>query len=158
MTPPLPQNSLPLKDMHVGVAPSWWPPAMGWWLLLAGVLLLIVLAAWLWQRRRRQQERMHALTHYFDNAVTQAATPAAQVVAISELLRRAARRIDPMADRLDGDAWLQFLDAGLAQPVFMHGPGALLRDGAFRPTVDAHAVAALREHARRRYLQWMQGA
>ena len=39
-------------------------------------------------------------------ALARAASPPAQVAAMSELLRRAARRIDPQADRLQGEAWL----------------------------------------------------
>ena len=133
---------------------GFWPPAPGWWLLAAAVVSL--LAAWLTWRGIRKA-RLRRWRAVFDQACGDAQGNA-RVAAISALLRRASRRVQPHADRLQGDAWLQFLDAGLAQPVFMHGPGALLRDGAFRPTVDAHAVAALREHARRRYLQWMQGA
>ena len=85
-------------------------------------------------------------------------TPVAQVAAMSELLRRAARRVDPRADRLEGDDWLRFLDAGLKRSQFLHGPGALLRDGAFRPAADPAAVEALRIVARQRYLDWMRGA
>ena len=31
---------LPLKDVHPGLAPSWWPPAPGWW-MVAAVLALV---------------------------------------------------------------------------------------------------------------------
>ena len=71
---------------------------------------------------------------------------------MSDLLRRAARRKDPLADRLQGDDWLRFLDQG-----FEHGPGALLREGAFRRDTDAAAARALRSVARQRYLSWMLG-
>lgn len=74
---------------------------------------------------------------------------------MSDLLRRAARRKDPLADRLQGDDWLRFLDRGLTPPSFEHGPGALLRDGAFRRDTDAAAARALRTVARERYLRWM---
>lgn len=147
--------ALPLKDVHPGLAPAWWPPAPGWWMLVAAIGLL-ALGIGLWLRARRR--RIDTIARYYDDALAQASTPVARIAAISELLRRAARRIDPQADRLEGDDWLRFLDAGLKQPAFLHGPGELLRDGAFRPDADPAAVEALRVLARRRYLDWMRRA
>lgn len=146
-------DSLVLRDVHEGVAPPWWPPAPGWWLLLAGLLLVVAIWAW---RRWRARARRAAVLRLFDDTVARAATPAEQVAAMSELLRRAARRIDPAADRLEGEAWTAMLDAGLAQPVFTAGAGALLREGAFRADVTPAQVDALRSLARERYLAWMQ--
>ena len=99
-------DTLVLRDVHVPPAPSWWPPAPGWW-LLAGVVVLVLLGivAWRWHRRRRLQRWQR----WFD-AVPQGRAPAEQVAAASDLLRRAARRVSPGADRLEGEAWLRFLD------------------------------------------------
>ena len=146
---------LPLKPMHSGVPPSWWPPAPGWW-LLAVVLLVVGLAITLWRRRRAR--RHAAWARLFDQTLDAAMTPSAKVAAVSQLLRRAARRIDPQADRLLGEDWLRFLDAGMKQPVFQSASGALLVEGAFRPQVDADAVDALCVAARQRYLDWMRRA
>ena len=145
---------LPLKDVHPGLAPSWWPPAPGWWMVAAGGLL-VAAGAWWWLRRRRM--RRVAILQLFEQAVDAAGSPAQQVAAMSDLLRRAARRKDPLADRLQGDDWLRFLDQGMTPPCFEHGPGALLREGAFRRDVDEGAVRALRTVARQRYLTWMLG-
>ena len=151
--------ALPLKAMHPGLSPAWWPPAPGWWLVLLVVVLLAGgVVCWLHGKRKRT----NVLMHYFDHALAQAITPAAQVAAMSELLRRAARSVDPLADRLAGLAWLQFLDAGLPHPVFTSNQGtsdigATLLEGAFRPQVEVHAVDALRQHARQRYVLWMRG-
>lgn len=145
---------LPLRDVHAGIAPSWWPPAPGWWVLATVVLLCGVLVAW-WLRRRRRQL---ALLKLFDEAIDRAGSPPQQVAAMSELLRRAARSRDPAADRLEGDAWLHFLDEGLPDLPFSTGAGALLRDGGFRAEVAVDDVAALRTLARKRYLSWMQRA
>ena len=76
---------------------------------------------------------------------------------MSELLRRAARRCDPVADRYEGDAWLRFLDGNAKPPQFSTDLGRLLLEGGFRREVDAAAVAALRPLARQRYLAWMSG-
>lgn len=146
---------LALRDVQEGVAPAWWPPAPGWWLVLGAAVLVALLRAW---RTARQRRRRAAILRLFDDAVDRAGTPSQQVAAMSELLRRAARRKDPSADTLEGEAWLRFLDKGLAQPVFAAGAGALLRDGGFRADVAAHESEALRSIARQRYLDWMRGA
>ena len=146
---------LVLRDVQEGIAPAWWPPAPGWWLVLAAVVLVAAFFAW---RTARQRRTRAAILRLFDEAVDRAASPSLQVAAMSELLRRAARRKDASADTLEGEAWLRFLDKGLAQPVFAVGAGALLRDGGFRADVAAHESEALRAIARQRYLDWMQGA
>ena len=145
---------LPLKDVLPGLVPARWPPAPGWW-LLAGIVVLVAGGAWWWMRRRRQ--RRAAILRLFEDSVDAAGSPAQQVAVMSDLLRRAARRKDPLADRLQGYDWLRFLDRGMTPPCFEHGPGALLREGAFRRDTDAGAARALRSVARQRYLSWMLG-
>ena len=146
---------LALRDVQEGVTPAWWPLAPGWWLVLGAV---VVVAALLALRTVRQRRRRAAILRVFDDAVDRAGTPSQQVAAMSELLRRAARRKDASAGTLEGEAWVRFLDNGLAEPVFAAGAGALLRDGGFRADVAAHESEALRAIARQRYLDWMQGA
>lgn len=155
--------ALVLRDIHQPPPPPWWPPAPGWWLLAALVLALAAWGAWRgWRRRARRR----ALAAWFDRALAEAGSPPAQVAAISELLRRAARRLDPRADRLQGEEWLAFLDASppgrrarrAPSSAFRDGPGRLLLDGAYRRDVDPRAVAALRALARVRFLQWMDAA
>lgn len=146
-------DGLVLRDIHPSVAPPWWPPAPGWWLLaLALLLALAALATWRLQRVRRRR-RLLAL---FDAEADAAAAPAAEVAAISALLRRAARRREPAADRLEGDAWLAFLDAGREAPRFGGERGVLLLEGAFRADPDPARVAELRAVARERFLELMQ--
>lgn len=145
--------TLILRDIHQPPPPSWWPPAPGWWMLFAA--LLLAFAAWAWWRRRRRLRRA-AIARLFDDAVSAADTPAAKIATMSEQLRRASRRIDPQADRLEGDDWLHFLDNGLPQPVFATGAGALLRDGGFRREVSEIEIEGLHAVARDRFLRWMQ--
>lgn len=161
--------TLVLRDIHQAPAPPWWPPAPGWWLLAA--LVLLVIASWAWFAARRRKRR-RAIAAIFDQTLAAADTPSAQVAAMSELLRRAGRRRDPAADRLEGDAWLEFLDGGAgagqtrggrkpdATPRpgsidFSQGPGRLLLEGGYRRDVDAGEVEALHAIARARFLDWM---
>jgi hypothetical protein len=147
-------QALPLRDIHQPPAPPWWPPAPGWWWLAATLLVLLAFAAWWWLRARR---RRAAIVRLFDERVRAAATPVERVAAMSELLRRASRRSDPAADRLQGDAWLAFLDGDskAAPGPFSDGAGRVLLDGGFRREIDEAEAAALLPLARRRYLELM---
>lgn len=142
--------SLPLRDIHLPVAPAWWPPAPGWW-LVAGVLLAVLaaVAAVIWRRVRRRR----ALLRLFDEEVAAAKDPAARVAAISALLRRAARERDPTAAALQGEDWLGFLDSDAPAPEFSGLPGRLLLEGGYRRDVQAGEVEALRAAARRRFVE-----
>ncbi|HVR81492.1 MAG TPA: DUF4381 family protein [Luteimonas sp.] len=144
-------DPLVLRDIHQPPAPPWWPPAPGWWIVAALLLVAFAVVAWFaWRRRQRRR----AIVRLFDDSVRDAGSPATQVAAMSELLRRAARRRDPAADRLDGEAWLQFLDRGAKQPLFTNGHGRLLLEGGFRRALGADEVAALLPRARARFLEW----
>lgn len=146
-------SSLPLRDVHLPPAPSWWPPAPGWWgLALLLVAVLVAAAVW-WRRRQRRLAQWQAL---FDAAWQDASTPVARLAAASALLRRAARRVDPAADRLQGEAWLRFLD-GRKGHAFSEGPGKVLLDGGFRADVAAAEGEAARVPARARFVQLMAG-
>ena len=148
-TPP----DLVLRDIHAAPTAPWWPLAPGWWLVFAVLAASAMVLVFVAHRRR---VRRRAVARVFDETLARASTPAAQVAALSELLRRAARRKDPEADRYEGDRWRAHLDAGAREPLFRGEAGAVLLDGAFRRDVDPAVVADLRERARRRYLEWMR--
>jgi hypothetical protein len=143
---------LPLRDVHLPASPPWWPPAAGWW-WVAGALLLLLLAVFAFVQRRRARRRRWE--HLFDTD-SAADSNAARIAAMSVLLRRAARRLDPAADTLQGDAWLRWLD-GCKGTEFSQGAGRLLLDGGFRPRIEDTELAALAPLARRRFLQLMAG-
>lgn len=145
-------NQLLLRDIHTPAAPPWWPPAPGWW-AVAGVLLATAALAWWWLRRSRS--RRDAIACLFDDTVANAATATARIAAMSEMLRRASRRRDAQADRLEGEAWLRFLDGETNPPAFSQGPGRLLLDGGFRRKIADADIAALQPIARARFLDWM---
>lgn len=144
---------LQLRDVHLPAAPGWWPLAPGWWLLIGAVVViaLVVLSIHLFRRRRLQ--RWMTL---FDRQIQAAQQGPAKLAAASELLRRAARRLDPQAVQLQGEAWLRFLD-GTKGDDFSKGNGRLLLDGGFRPTLESAQVDRVCELARSRFLQLMAG-
>jgi hypothetical protein len=145
-------QQLPLRDVHLPPAPPWWPPAPGWLLLGAAALLAlgVGLGLWAWRRARRRRWQRQ-----FDAALGTGTVPA-QVAAVSELLRRAARRRDPAAAALQGEPWLRFLDGGKRQ-AFSAGPGRVLLDGGYRRELDRAQLQAMLPLARRRFLELMAG-
>lgn len=145
-------QELVLRDVHVPPAPSLWPPAPGWWLVAGAVALVLAI---LWWIRRQRLRRKFAWQKLFDDACGDAA-PAAQVAAISELLRRAARRVDKRADHLQSEDWLRLLD-GQKQKAFSEGVGRLLLEGGYRREVPANDFAAVKALARARFLELMAG-
>lgn len=142
--------ALLLRDVQLPPPPSWWPLAPGWWLLTAGAVLALSVAIWLRRRAIRRRREVAAL---FDAALAQQATPPARIAIASEMLRRAARATRPDADRLEGEAWLRFLDA--RGHGFSNGPGRPLLDGAFRRTVDPAEADAVVAAARARFIELM---
>jgi len=150
-----PAAALPLKDIHLPAAPGWWPPAPGWWLLAA----LLVLAAWLgarawlrWRAGRRWRRGLQAELERIAADAEVREDPVALTTALSQVLRRAVRLLDPTAAALDGSAWLEFLDRQLppaqreAAP-FARGVGRVLAEAPWRPVgtpdLPTHGAAAL---------------
>ncbi|HIE1461045.1 TPA: DUF4381 family protein [Stenotrophomonas maltophilia] len=138
--------NLPLRDVQVPPAPSWWPPAPGYLMIGGVVLLLLAVAAFFWWQRRRRRQRWLQL---FDQELASTADAAAELAAIAGLLRRAARQAQPGSESLRDDAWWQRVDP---QGTLPEARRSLLAEGAYRPRVDVNEVAALRRWARERYL------
>ncbi|AVH91810.1 DUF4381 family protein [Stenotrophomonas maltophilia] len=138
--------NLPLRDVQLPPAPSWWPPAPGY-LMVGGAVLLVILALALlwWKRRRRRQRWLQA----FDQELATTADATAELAVIAGLLRRAARQAQPGSESLRDDAWWQRVDPKGTLP---DARRSLLAEGAYRPRVDASEVAAMRSWARERYL------
>lgn len=138
-------RELPLRDLHLPEAVSWWPPAPGWWLLLAllTVGILLLLRRWLrWRAhnsaRRYALRQLERIAGEYDDRQD----PVRFAKALSELLRRTMLAYAPRRDvaGLTGEAWLEWLDTGLAQPVFSQGPGRQILELPYRNPTQELAV------------------
>lgn len=155
-----PPDLASLRDIHLPPSPSWWPPAPGWWLLGALVLVgLSVLArmAWRRQRERRWRRRVHAELERIGAMQAHGLDTAALASAVSQLLRRVARVIDPAAASLRAEDWLAFLDrqwplTRAEREPFQRGIGRVLIDAPYRraddpaQAFDARALLDLARH------------
>lgn len=145
---PMTADKLPLRDIHLPPAISWWPPAPGWWLLLLGLILLIAIIILMRQYRQRNRMRRLALDQlddlerqYFDQA-----NPQELLKGLSRLLRQAAQIHFPQSGcaGLVGEAWLSFLDQQLKDNSFSKGIGRLLENGPYMPqNVEINSEALL---------------
>jgi len=139
-------EQIPLRELHLPEAVGWWPLAPGWWVLiaLAVVALGFLLRVWLRQRARGAARR-YALRELsaIERRYEERKNPVEFGASLSELLRRTMLAYAPRQNvaGLTGDAWLEWLDQGLAQPVFRDGPGRQIVELPYRDPTDELNVA-----------------
>ncbi len=126
---------LPLQDIVLPPAISWWPPALGWWLLVFLVPLLLYGLWHLIKRLRRKTAVKVARKLLRQIQQDDALTPRQKLAALSALLRRVAISTQQGGDvaGLTGERWLHYLDRSLSGQPFSQGPGRYLADAHYRP-------------------------
>lgn len=134
-------EQIPLRDLHLPEAISWWPLAPGWWLVIALLAVGLGLLFRLFLRTRaRGAARRHALCQL--NELTADFEQHHNAVAfsshLSELLRRTMLAYAPRHDvaGLTGDEWLAWLDRDLDQPRFQSKAGRKLLELPYRAADD----------------------
>jgi len=135
--------ALPLRDIRLPDPVSWWPPAPGWWLLAVVLAALFVWIAVRVQRAHRQgRARRHALRQLkkLETQYDRDGDAVALARGLSVLVRRTMLAYAPRADvaGLAGDAWLDWLDNGLANPQFRLGAGRALAELPYRNPNSEH--------------------
>ena len=150
-------EQIPLRDLHLPEAISWWPLAPGWWLVIALIAVGLGLLFRLFMRTRaRGAARRHALRQL--NELTadfeQHHNAVAFSIHMSGLLRRTMLAYAPRCDvaGLTGDEWLAWLDRDLDQPRFQSAAGRKLLELPYRAPNDevsamdlVSVVAAVRQ-------------
>lgn len=133
-------TSLPLRDIHLPPAISWWPPAPGWWLLPLAVTVLLAVIYGLQQHHRHRHFRRLALQQLKEIERQYLAGADARRLQqdLSRLLRQTALLHFPENNcaGLVGNAWLKFLDQRLEGAPFTEGLGQLLAKGPYLPQSD----------------------
>ena len=128
---------LPLRDIHLPDAISWWPPAPGWWILL-GILLVsattvyLLRAIYLSRRLKRSAlSELESIRQQYEQTRNQKQL----VEALSILMRRASISFHPRSEAasLTGEHWLDYLDSTSKQPGFNNDAGQLLISAPYLP-------------------------
>ncbi|OZI35549.1 hypothetical protein CEG14_10760 [Bordetella genomosp. 1] len=131
-----------LRELPLPPAVGLWPQTWGWAALAAVVLLLAGAFGWrAWRQWRRDRYRRAALAA-LDALERQAGADAAAARALPALLKRTALAALPAAARsrvaaLEGQAWVDWLNAQVPAPAFATGSAQGLRALAYAPPAAA---------------------
>lgn len=112
-------TSLPLRDIHLPDAVSWWPLAVGWWMLL-GLVAGLVAVTYIYKYLKKRKQFSRLALGEFDSVTAQfhSQGDAHKLLEdLSILLRRISISAypDKHAAGMTGEAWLQFLDEVVLQ-------------------------------------------
>jgi len=139
------ETELPLKDIHLPDAISWWPPAIGWWLLVLLIPTLLVFSYWFYKRLTRKTALKTAKKTLAAIKLNVALNNAQKLRELSMLLRRVAVSIERRQEvaSLTGNLWLAFLDKYLKDAPFSKGCGQLLVTATYRNEVPSDQEISL---------------
>ncbi len=133
----MPVETLPLRDIHLPEAISWWPPAPGWWLLL--LVAAVLVASFLVYRhvRRRRVLKRTALAELatIRQRYQQDGDAIQLIQALSALMRRASISFYQRSNTasLTGNRWLRYLDSTAERKDFERGDGRILATAPYLP-------------------------
>jgi len=131
------QTDLPLRDIHLPEAISWWPLAPGWWLLLGGIILLIVIFFLIKKIHQRKQLQKIALAELkiICNNYEKHNNKKTLAQSLSVLLRRTSISFYPRNNiaSLTGEQWLQHLDNTADKKGFINNDGQVLITAPYLP-------------------------
>ena len=136
---------LPLRDIHLPPAISWWPPAIGWWILAVLIPLCLYLGYRWYKYITRKTALKFAKKHLIALRKNEQLPKREKLVALSSLMRRAAVSLYPRADvaSLTGEDWLNFLDESIPNRGFNSDTGWLLTDALYSQNIDTQYLAPL---------------
>lgn len=134
--------SLPLRDIHLPDAISWWPLAPGWWISLLLVIILITLIVYFVRRYRNHKlsalylanKELEQIKNNFDANQNKIVL----VKALSELIRRVSISVFQRQETagLTGEEWLTFLDRYTENNAFNNGIGRVLIEAPYQANPD----------------------
>jgi hypothetical protein len=141
-------TELPLRDIHLPDAISWWPLAPGWWILLGFTIVCVALVWWWLRRKAAMRVRVAALAEWQQLMERYQREPndSQLVQGLSILMRRVSLSYSPRETvaGLNGEAWLHYLDNAHSLPQtkpFSDGAGRLLLAGPYQQQIDGDVLA-----------------
>ncbi len=147
-------NELPLRDIHLPEAVSWWPLAWGWWGLgLVVLVVLLLLIRWRAKRRADPLSTLKGQLAEIEQNFQADGDARALAAGLSRLLRLGSLRLGVRSEvaAATGSNWLNVLDSFLPAESgsrFDSDLGRLFTVLPYqaRPTEDANALLSLVKH------------
>lgn len=151
-------NELPLRDIHLPNAVSWWPLATGWWVFIICLILLLLTALYFFYLKPKtvkppayKKIALHQLQSL--RQICQQSNSRECLSEISSLLRRTAISFYPREQvaSLTGMAWINTLNQISGSTCFTEQHAILFSQARYQPEPEYDA-AQLFETCQ----QWMQ--
>ncbi len=141
-----------LRDIHLPVSVSIWPPAPGWWLLVLLVIILLISGFWVYRRficpnvRKQALEELTQLNQRLADELNFGKGSIQFYIDISILVRRIAISIfgSKQVAGLAGEPWLKFLDETSKTTFFTAGNGRLLISAPY--SNNTNTLAGIGDH------------
>lgn len=129
---------LPLRDVHLPEAISWWPLAIGWWITLLVIPMLLWISFLIYKRLTRKTAVKTAKKLLADLKQDKTKIDTQKLQEISALIRRVAISVAPREEcaSLTGQAWLEYLDKSVKNNGFTQGVGKCLADVSYRKNTN----------------------
>lgn len=138
---------IPIRDIHLPEAISWWPLAIGWWIVIALVLCaLMLLYVYITKLNKPTLKRKaKAKIASIEKKFVETQNPVLCVSEISMFFRQVVitDNNEKNVAGLTGQSWLEWLDKSLKEPEFSQGPGQLLINGPYQQNVNKNDVDQL---------------
>ena len=153
------QTLLPLKELKLPDAISWWPLAPGWWILLVLVIGLLFCAIFLlrkwWLSNQDRRETLRLLKSVY--AQWQAGGRSQEyILQVNTALKCFCRDRFPEALSLSGESWINFLNRRAGITLFDGDIAKALAQGAYMPEQDDRQIPA--QQIMQASLSWLKKA
>lgn len=127
-------QDLPLRDIHLPEAISWWPLAWGWWLLLVLGCAALFGVWWWWRGQRRRYQRLDSASYALMRLQQKYPLDSPELLReLSVLLRRIAiSQYGREISGLTGKAWLEFLNQQAGKQIFDRRLAKMLTEAPYR--------------------------
>lgn len=149
-------EELPLRDIHLPDAITWWPPAIGWWLLLA-VIIVAAFGCWLLYKKLTKKTAVKTATALLMSIKQAENTDELETLKqLSACVRRVSISVNSRSEvaSLTGKEWLNYLDQSVEGTPFSTGVGQYFSDALYRKKapgeLEVGALIELCEH-------WLKG-
>ncbi len=149
----MPDPLAKLRDIYTPPPIDFWPPALGWWLLALLIIIMATVSTHLIRRYRKKTAFKRDAVYLINQMSDQCHDDLSYIQQLNSVLKQTALAVNPRHDiaSLNGQAWLQFLDAHSQQKnqPFAQGVGQVLAYGPYQanlPTLNRNDINALVSH------------